>query len=193
MVVSDRELLALPDGERQHVLATLLLAGRPPQIPQEARRRRRWFLAATVLAVVVLAGWIATLGATLPPTETVREWRLAWIGFDVALLLAFVTCGWAAWRARQLLIPATLVTGTLLFCDAWFDTVLSWSSDERWWSVASAAVVEIPLAVWFWWLSGRLVRRTVSLARSHLGIEGEVPSLREMRLYDPLLVRRGRR
>ena len=141
-----------------------------------------------IVAVVLLAAWIATLGATLPQTETIGQWRLVWVGFDVGLLLAFAMCAWAAWRGRQLLVPATLVTGTLLFCDAWFDTVLSWNTDERWWSVASAAAVEIPLAVFFWWLSGRMVRRTVAIVRARMAVSADVPPLRDMRLFDPLLV-----
>ena len=188
MVVSERELLALPAVERQRLAATLLDAGCPMDVTTADRRRRRRFLALMAVAVIVLAVWIVGLGTTLPQTETVGQWRLVWIGFDVALLVAFSVCGWAAWRGRQLLIPATLVTGTLLFCDAWFDTVLSWNTDERWWSVASAAAVEIPLAIWFWWLSGRLVRRTVAIARSRMAIAGVVPPLREMRLFDPMLV-----
>ncbi|MHA3703216.1 hypothetical protein ACXR2U_13645 [Jatrophihabitans sp. YIM 134969] len=188
MVVSERELLALPEAERQHLAAVLLQAGCPTEIAAADRRRRRRFLALTGVAVVVLAVWIVGLGTTLPQTETVGQWRLVWVGFDIGLLVAFATCGWAAWRGRQLLIPATLVTGTLLFCDAWFDTVLSWNTDERWWSVVSAALVEVPLAIWFWWLSGRLVKRTVAIARARLALTAEVPPLREMRLFDPMLV-----
>jgi hypothetical protein len=187
MVVSERELLALPAAERQQLVTALITAGCPVDVPAADRKRRRRFLAMTGVAVVGLAIWIVGLGTTLPQTETVNQWRLVWVGFDIGLLIAFAVCGWAAWKGRQLLIPATLVTGTLLFCDAWFDTVLSWNTDERGWSVASAAAIEIPFAIWFWWLSGRLVRRTVAIARTRLAIAGEVPPLREMRLFDPLL------
>lgn len=187
MVVSERELLELSLAERQQLAAVLLRSGCQMELPHADRRRRRRFLALMGGSVVVLAVWIVALGATLPHTETTGQWRLVWVGFDVGLLLAFATCGWAAWRSRQLLIPATLVTGTLLFCDAWFDVVLSWSSDERWWSVLSAALVEVPLAIWFWWLSARMVRRTISLARARMGLPDDVPSLAVMRLFDPLL------
>jgi hypothetical protein len=188
VVVSERELLALPESERRHLAALLVQAGCPMEVSAADRRRRRRFLALMAAAVVGLAIWIVGLGTTLPQSETVGQWRLVWVGFDVALLLAFGVCGWAAWRGRQLLIPTTLVTGTLLFCDAWFDTVLSWNTDERWWSVVSAAVIEIPLAIWFWWLSARLVRRTVAIARARLALTVDVPPMREMRLFDPMIV-----
>ena len=188
MVVTEQELLDLPEADRQHLAAVLLGTGCALDVPAVDRRRRRRFLVLMLVAVIGLAGWIVGLGTTLPRSETVNQWRLVWVGFDVALLLAFATCGWAAWKGRQLLIPATLVTGTLLFCDAWFDTVLSWNTDERWWSVVSAAAVEIPLAIWFWWLSGRLVRRTVAIVRVRMALTDDVPSLREMRLFDPLLM-----
>ena len=48
----------------------------------------------------------------------------AWVGFDLALLVAFAATGWAAWRRRQVLIICLVVLATLLCCDAWFDVVL---------------------------------------------------------------------
>lgn len=189
MVVTEHELSALSVEERR-VLAAALLADGCPLEPSDAdRRRRRRFLAFVAVAVVVLAAWIVALGTTLPQHESTGQWRTAWVGFDIGLLLSLAVCGWAAWRGRQLLIPATLVTGTLLFCDAWFDVVLSWDTDERWWSVVSAAAVEIPLAVAFWAIARRLVRRAIAIARVQVGLPGAAPSLTSLRLFDPLLTR----
>lgn len=192
MVVSERELLELPAEERRQLAAALLSTGCELEPTPVERRRRLWFLRFVGFSQAVLAGWILYLGASLPQTETISQWRTAWLGFDIALLGSFVVCGWAAWRGRQLLIPATLVTGTLLFCDAWFDTVLSWNTDERWWSVLSAAVVEVPLALAFWWVSRRMVQRTIGLARSRMGLPGTSPGLLHARLFDPMLPSRPR-
>lgn len=191
MVVSPAELDALSPAERRALANALLESGCGDLDPLPvARNRRRWFLRLVGIAQAVLLVWIVYLGTSLPDSENASMWRTAWVGFDIALLASFAVCGWAAWRGRQLLIPATLVTGTLLFCDAWFDVLLSWGSDDRWWAVASAALVEIPLAVTFWGISRRAVRRTVTLARARMGLAGETPSLSAMTLFDPLLVPR---
>lgn len=192
MTVDDAELLALPAHERHQVMATLLAAELPAVLPTY-RRRRAVFLGFVAFCVAVLAAWTVALGTTLPMSETTRQWRTAWVGFDVGLIAAFLVCGWAAWKGRQLLVPATLVTGALLLCDAWFDVVLSWTSSERWTSVLTAAFVEVPLAIALWLLARRLVLRGVSLGRQTLGLPETSASLSKLPLFDPLLVRGSRR
>lgn len=191
MVISRDEVARLSEPERAQLLQLLAETGDPAAIRGNPRARRRFLVFVTVCAVVLLV-WIVTLGLTLPPRETTKQWRLAWVGFDVAELLAFTVAGWAAWRGRQLLVPALLVLGTLLFCDAWFDVVLSWNGDERWSSVASAAVVELPLAVLFWLLARRLVLASVTAVRAQAGLHTRPPSLRSLRLFEPLWDRPGR-
>jgi hypothetical protein len=183
MGISREELARLSVDEREE-LALLLVELGGAEAAGNPRSRRR-FLVFVAVCIVVLAVWIVALGLTLPPHETTKQWRLAWIGFDVAELLAFAATGWAAWRGRQLIIPALIVVGTLLLCDAWFDVVLSWNTDERWGSVAGAVVIELPLAALFWWLARRLVLRTISVARSRLGLAGPLPSLRRLPLFEP--------
>jgi hypothetical protein len=191
MAFSPDELARLSEQERAELLH-LLLQTSGPQAARGNPRARRRFLIFVALCVVVLVIWIVTLGLTLPPDETTKQWRLAWVGFDVAELVAFTAAGWAAWRGRQLLIPALLVLGTLLFCDAWFDVVLSWNGDERWSSVASAALVEVPLAALFWLLARRLVLATVAAVRAQAGVPEPPSSLRALRLFEPLFDRPAR-
>jgi hypothetical protein len=46
-----------------------------------------------------------------------------------------------------MVIACLLVTGTaLLCCDAWFDVVLGLQTGGMWLSIASAVVIELPLA-----------------------------------------------
>jgi hypothetical protein len=185
MKMTREQLAELSAAERQELLRHLVELGGQPSVKRNPRARRR-FLAFMAICVVVLLIWIVTLGLTLPPDERTDQWRLAWVGFDVAELLAFTVTGWAAWRGRQLLIPSLLVLGTLLFCDAWFDVVLSWNSDERWGSLASAIVVEVPLGILFWLLARRLVLGTVAAARARVGLAGPPPVLHRLRLFWPL-------
>jgi hypothetical protein len=106
----------------------------------------------------------------------------AWVGFDIALLVAFVMTGWAAWRRRQILIMCLIVLATLLCCDAWFDVVLDARTSGFWWSVASALVVELPLATVAVLTARRLLRRTSSVLLRFQGHPGPAPKLRHMQL-----------
>lgn len=159
------ELAALSDHDRAQLAAALAEFGPPPDVAlrtpsldaEPLRRRSRRLALLALGCAVALTAWVIGLGLNLPSDVTVRQWRLAWVGFDIAELAAFAVTGWAAWRARRWMIPATLVTGTLLLCDAWFDVVLSWGTDERWQSVITAAVLEVPLALLLWWVARRLL------------------------------------
>lgn len=102
------------------------------------------------VAVAGLLVWIVILGVSLPATGATRQWRLLWIGFDTAEVVALGVTLWAVYRSRALAIPAALITGTLFACDAWFDVVLSWGTAGWWFSVATAALIELPLAAVLW-------------------------------------------
>lgn len=84
------------------------------------------------------------LSTTLPIRYASDRWRLAWIGFDIALVLAFAA--WAGWRNRQIVITSFVVLGTLLICDAWFDVTLSWGTGEQSASIVTALLAELPSA-----------------------------------------------
>jgi hypothetical protein len=57
--------------------------------------------------------WIIFLSAALPAQAVAHEWKLAWIGLDVAEAAGLLVVTWAARRPREMLIPAAIVTGTL--------------------------------------------------------------------------------
>src|ERR1039458_10171582 len=115
-------------GERSE-LSRALATLDGPEPPAEADlpggpRRRAIALAAIVGCCVVLAAWTAVLALTLPRYYRAGDWRGAWVGFDMALLVAFAVTAWAAYRRRQVLIICLVVLATLLCCDAWFDVTL---------------------------------------------------------------------
>ena len=110
-------------------------------------RRRIVLLAVTAVGAMVLLPWIVVLSATLPMTTSVGAWRLAWVGFDVALTVGLALSAWSVWRRRQLALIALAVTATLVACDMWFDVCLSWGTDEQGVAVVTALVVELPLLV----------------------------------------------
>jgi hypothetical protein len=112
-----------------------------------------------VAACVALAAWIIVLGLTLPKRYNAAHWNLAWVGFDIALLLALVATAWAAWRRRAVIVLLATVTATLLCADAWFDVTTARSAD-LWVSVAQAVFLELPFAVFLMFVVVRVLNFT---------------------------------
>jgi hypothetical protein len=141
---TDEELASMSVGEREELVRRLVATGLSrPELPN--RRRRRRFLLLASLGSLVLVPWIGFLAATLPHRYEARHWTLAWVGFDVVLVIGLAATAWMAWRARPAVIFPALVTATLLVCDAWFDTTTAQRSDVLV-SALSALLLELPMA-----------------------------------------------
>ncbi len=183
--IDAERLRSLPEADRRRLLRTLVEIERE-NAPDPAGGWK-WDAALVVIVVccVVLAGWIGFLAATLPHFYRTGSWRGAWVGFDIALLAAFVVTGWAAWRRRQVLVISLIVLSTLLFCDAWFDVVLDTRTADFWASVASALLVELPLAVLAAAMARRLLRLTAGQMLRYEGQQSPPPPLRRIPLLGP--------
>jgi hypothetical protein len=187
--IDPAQLRSLPEADRMRLLRTLVEIERENATDPAGGWRRDAALVVIVACCVLLAGWIGFLAATLPHFYRTGSWRGAWVGFDVALLAAFAVTGWAAWRRRQVLVISLIVLSTLLFCDAWFDVVLDTRTADFWASVASALLVELPLAVLAAAMARRLLRLTAGQIMRYEGHHGPPPPLRQI----PLLgLRSGR-
>ncbi|WP_052710836.1 pyridoxamine 5'-phosphate oxidase family protein [Pseudofrankia sp. DC12] len=130
-----------------------------PPLPAATRRRRFRLGIALLVSCVALVAWIVDLSVSLPMHYETQGWRLAWTGYDVAELGALATTAYSALRDRWTLIPASVVTATLLLCDAWFDMALSSGTDDFLLSIATATLVEIPTATVLGLVAWRLTRR----------------------------------
>jgi len=106
----------------------------------------RWIGPVFLAVALGLAPWTLYLTYTLPSRHVTRHYDLAWIGFDVALLVAFAATGWAVLRSSKWLVPAAAVTGTMLLCDAWFDVITSRTGGEQVEAILEACFAELPLA-----------------------------------------------
>ncbi|MET7395792.1 hypothetical protein ABZS66_20090 [Dactylosporangium sp. NPDC005572] len=156
-MISDRQLDELGPAERADLARRL--AGLAPPVRTLAQERARLrFVVVSAVASAVMIPWIAILAATLPPRYLAGHWRATWIGFDVVLGAALALTAWAALRRRRIVILAAAVSGTLLACDAWFD-VMTASGPDRWVSIATGALVELPLAGWLFFVALHLVKR----------------------------------
>jgi hypothetical protein len=135
---------------------------RPPVAPARLQRRRRLVLAVTAISAVVLVPWTVWLSVTLPEAHRAREWRTAWVGFDIVLIVALVATAWAGWHRRQVVTALLVVSATLLTSDAWFDVMLSSGRTARMESLLTAAFVELPLAAFFFFTAYRVMRATTA-------------------------------
>lgn len=181
------DVAALPDEERR-VLAGWLADGVTRRVPRRsALRRRRVTLIALTVGVVVLSSWLGVLSVELPDRHAAHLWRLAWTGFDAALLLAFAAAAWAGWRRRQVALVALVVAGTLLLCDAWFDVTLSWHTDEQLSSILLAVLVEIPLGIYLCFVAFRMLQTLAHLVWRLEGRHEPAPPLRRL----PMLTMRA--
>jgi hypothetical protein len=180
-VFDDEDLRRMSPQERMRLRRAL--AAMDTQDLAAARageRRRALVLIVIIICCVCLAAWTGLLAATLPRFYRAGGWRGAWVGFDIAELMAFAAVGWASWRRRQLLIICLVVLATLLCCDAWFDVVLDAHTSGFYLSLASALLIELPLAALAILGARRLLRMTNAVMRRYLGETGPVPKLRKI-------------
>jgi len=179
----ENQLRSMSSQERRQLMCALAAMDPPgPARSREGDRRRRIVLLVIILCCLALAAWTGLLAATLPRYYRTGGWRGAWVGFDIALLVAFIATGWASWRRRQVLIVCLIVLATLLCCDAWFDVVLDARTSGFWLSLISALVVELPLAALAIVSARRLLRMTSGVLLRYQGRGGPTPRLRDLRL-----------
>ena len=147
---------------------------------------RRIFLTIVAASSLILIPWIAYLAMSLPDRYVAGQWKAAWVGFDIALMGFLGWTAWNAWQRRQMLVPSALITATLLVCDAWFDVVLDWGTSDMWWSIVTAAFVELPLAALLASVSVRLIRVMLRVRWAELGRHDQAPPLRRVSLPELL-------
>jgi hypothetical protein len=177
-VLDEAELRLMSPEQRARLARTLAALDLPhPRRDPKVRMRRNIAIAIVLAACVFLAVWIVVLALTLPDRYNSDGWRGAWVGFDVAELLALASVAWTAWRGKQLLIVCMIVSGTLLCCDAWFDLTLDWGTKAFSFSLMSALFAELPLAAMMVIGARRLLRLTVAMAMALQGNPGPVPPL----------------
>jgi hypothetical protein len=130
--------------------------------------RRNWPGALLFAAAVLLIPWAIALGQMLPSRHVADHWDAAWTGFDVVLALSLLATAYATVRRRDLVRTLAAVSGTLLLCDAWFDTLTSSPGTDLEVAILLAVLGEIPLAIICFLLAtgtiDRLDRANVRLA-----------------------------
>ncbi len=112
-----------------------------------AGRRPGWWIAPVYLAMaVILTPWIVVLAMTLPDRALTANYRLAWVGFDLLLVVSLARTAWLAYRRSPFVVNVASAAATLLVVDAWFDVTTSPPGDALAVALAAAVFAELPLA-----------------------------------------------
>lgn len=135
----------------------------PPDVPPRPVELHRW-LARAILAIVAgLIPWTAYLAWSLPRHFQAHNWRLAWVGFDAALIAVLAYTAWAAWARRQILAPVAIAAATMLICDAWFDVNTSFGTRGEALTIVTALGGNLPLALVLILLARRIMLRSAAM------------------------------
>jgi hypothetical protein len=115
-------------------------------------RMVRWAGPVFVGCSLVLIPWTIYLGYSLPSRQLSPHYNIAWAGFDVLELVALGATGFFALRRSKYLAVASATAAALLVVDAWFDVMTS-PRQQVPIAIASAVLIELPLAAVCGWLS----------------------------------------
>ncbi|TML41261.1 MAG: hypothetical protein E6G23_08930 [Actinobacteria bacterium] len=121
---------------------------------------------------IALLPWTVYLSITLPPKHESAHWDVVWPGLDVGIALAVAVTVYGLVRLSTNLPIFAAIAGTLLLCDAWFDTLTSQPGNELAWAAVEALVAELPLAAFCFWIA--FDAEAVAVARRFVG--ASVPS-----------------
>jgi hypothetical protein len=100
----------------------------------------------TALATATIP-WTVYLADTLPTRHVTHHWDVAWVGLDMAIIALLILNALFASRAARWLVLSASSTTSLLVADAWFDILSSRYGRQLYQALASAAFIEIPLAI----------------------------------------------
>lgn len=159
-ILTDAQIAALTPGERRDLIRRLEQPLGELIDPALITRVRRIRLSLMIGGATAMIPWLGYLSVTLPENYVARNWPLTWVGFDLLLLAFMVATAVLGYLRRQLLVPAAFTTGVLLICDAWFDIMTAGPLDV-WLSLASALLIEVPLAIFMIVSAQRLMRLTM--------------------------------
>jgi hypothetical protein len=151
------------------------------------RDDRRRIAIVIIAAAIVTTLWSLTLFVSLPRSFNARQWELVWVGFDVLLLGPALTwTGWLLYQGRLAAVMWCVACATLLVCDAWFDVTTSFGTSSFMVSLALAAFVELPVAVWFLWMAHRIRHNQLVRVYELLGADPDSIDTSQVPIFDPV-------
>jgi hypothetical protein len=159
-ILTDAQIADLTPGQRRDLIQRLAIPVSELVDPADLRRMRRLRLGVIIGGSIVMIPWIIYLSVALPERYVAHNWDVTWVGFDVLLVGFMLATAVLGYLRRQLLLLTAFTTGVLLICDAWFDLTTA-GPDDFWLSAATAALLEVPLAVLMITGAQRIMRLTL--------------------------------
>ncbi len=101
----------------------------------------------------ILIPWTILLAYLLPPRYVSHNWDIAWTGFDIFMILLFASTAILAIKKSTYAAVSSIMLGTILITDAWFDVLTAKPGRSEIRSILEAIIVELPLAAFSFWLS----------------------------------------
>jgi hypothetical protein len=124
----------------------------------------RWVAIGFLLGAIGLVPEILRLANSLPLRHIESHWRLLWTGYDLVMAVVFLISGILLWLRSPWLAITVSAAGTMLLADAWFDVLTARGTRQLATSVLLAILLEIPMGVICFFISGRYVRTYQHLA-----------------------------
>ena len=72
--------------------------------------QRRWLVLLLAITAALLVPWTLWLAVSLPERRVAHHYDVAWVGFDIALAVAFAATTWTAVRSSRWLVPSASTT-----------------------------------------------------------------------------------
>ncbi|OIN79251.1 hypothetical protein K3U93_02375 [Mycobacterium malmoense] len=159
-ILSDAQIAALTPEQRRELIIRLEQPLSEVIDPAVLGRVRRLRLGLMVGGSIAMIPWLGYLSITLPENYVAHNWTATWVGFDMLLVGFMLATAVFGYLRRQVLLLAAFTSGVLLICDAWFDLMTA-GPDDVWLSIATALLIEVPLAIFM--ISGalRIIRLTM--------------------------------
>ena len=163
-ILTDAQIAALTPEERTELISRLEQPLSDLIDPDYLGRVRRFRLSLMIGGSIAMIPWLVYLYVKLPDRYVAHHWTVTWVGFDILLVGFMMATAVLGYLRRQLLMLAAFTSGVLLICDAWFDLMTAGPKD-RWLSVTTALLIEVPLAIFMITGAHRIVRLTMMRLR----------------------------
>jgi hypothetical protein len=124
----------------------------PPVLPQ-VRPVPGWIGPVFTVLATGTVPWTVYLALTLPDHIQTRNYRVAWVGFDIGLVALMVLTAWLAYRGNRHIAMVATATAMALVIDAWFDVVTAPRMADLTVALLTALLGELPMAALCLWLA----------------------------------------
>jgi len=160
-ILTDAQIAALTPEQRRELISRLEQPLSDVIDPLLLARIRRIRLRLMVGGSIAMVPWLGYLSWTLPANYVAHNWTLTWVGFDILLVAFMLATAVFGYLRRQVLLFAAFTSGVLLICDAWFD-IMTAGPDDVWFSMVTALLIEVPLAIFMIRGAQRIMRLTMT-------------------------------